>query len=119
MAASALQSAAPDGYTLLVFPISQHASVPTMTANVSYDPVKGNKPISLLFSIATLVAVPADSPINSLAELKKVAAAKSGGLNVGSPGLGTPGSSLWGQAHERDERSRSVCALPRRSPDDD
>jgi tripartite-type tricarboxylate transporter receptor subunit TctC len=90
VAASALQSAAPDGYTLLVFPISQHASVPTMTANVSYDPVKGNKPISLLFSIATLVAVPADSPINSLAELKKVAAAKSGGLNVGSPGLGTP-----------------------------
>src|SRR5690348_4909885 len=38
VAANALQSAAPDGYTLLVFPISQYASIPAMDSNVTYDP---------------------------------------------------------------------------------
>lgn len=90
VAASALQSATPDGYTLLVFPISQHASIPAMDSNVNYDPLKGNQPITLLFSIATLVVVPANSPINSLADLIEFARKKSGGLNIGSPGLGTP-----------------------------
>jgi len=90
VAANALQAAAPDGYTLLVFPISQHASIPAMDPNVTYDPLKGNKPVTLLFSIATLVVVPADSPVNTLDDLKALAIKKAGGLNIGSPGLGTP-----------------------------
>lgn len=90
VAATALQNAAPDGYTLLVFPIAQHATIPALEKSVSYDPVKGNQPISLLFSIATLVVVPADSPIKSVKELAEFAKTKQGGLSFGSPGLGTP-----------------------------
>ena len=90
VAATALQTAAPDGYTLLVFPIAQHATMPVLEKNVSYDPVKGNQPITPLFSIATLVVVPADSPINSLSELVELAKKKPGGLSFGAPGLGTP-----------------------------
>lgn len=90
VAAMALQNAAPDGYTLLVFPIAQHATIPALNKNVSYDPVKGNQPISLLFSIATLVVVPADSPIKSVNQLADFAKKKEGGLSFGSPGLGTP-----------------------------
>lgn len=90
VAAGALQSAAPDGYTLLVFPIAQHATIPALEKNVSYDPVKGNQPITLLFSIATLVVVPADSPVHSIKDLVVYAKQKTGGLTFGSPGLGTP-----------------------------
>lgn len=90
VAAAALQTAPPDGYTLLVFPIAQHATIPVLEKGVSYDPVKGNQPITLLFSIATLVVVPADSPIHSIKELAEYAKKKPGGLSFGSPGLGTP-----------------------------
>lgn len=90
VAATALQNAAPDGYTLLVFPIAQHAAIPAMEKNVTYDPVKGNEPITPLFSIATLVVVPADSPVNSIKDLVEYAKKKPGGLSFGSPGLGTP-----------------------------
>jgi tripartite-type tricarboxylate transporter receptor subunit TctC len=90
VAAITLKAAAADGYTLLVFPISQHASIPAMDPNVGYDPIKGNQPITLLFSIATLVVVPATSAISSLDSLKDFSRQKPGGLNVGSPGLGTP-----------------------------
>jgi len=38
-----VQNAAPDGYTLLVFSGSQHATVPAVS-NAAYDPVKGFSP---------------------------------------------------------------------------
>lgn len=90
VAAAALQTAQPDGYTLYVLAAAQHATIPAMDASAPYDPVKGNQPITLLFSIPTLVIVPSDSPANSLTDLTALAKTKSGGLNVGSPGLGTP-----------------------------
>ena len=90
IAAAALQNAQPDGYTLLLFSGSQHATVPAVTASGTYDPVKGAQPISVLFNFAAIVAVPVDSPVNSVAELVTFGKAKAGGLNFGSPGVGTP-----------------------------
>lgn len=90
VAAAALQNAQPDGYTLLLFSGSQHATVPAITASGTYDPVKGAQPIAVLFNFAAIVAVPADSPVNSITELVAFAKAKAGGLNFGSPGVGTP-----------------------------
>lgn len=90
VAAAALQSATPDGYTLMVFPIAQYAGMPAMVKDVSYDPVKGNQPITPLFSIASLIVVPADSPANSLSDLVELSKKKAGGLSFGTPGLGTP-----------------------------
>ena len=49
VAAAAVQNAAPDGYTLLVFSGSQHATVPAV-GNAPYDPVKGFSPIAYLFN---------------------------------------------------------------------
>src|SRR5262245_34713568 len=61
VAAAAVQNAPPDGYTLLVFSGSQHATIPAVsTAN--YDPVKGFTPITFLFNSVTALVVPADSP---------------------------------------------------------
>ena len=56
VAAAAVQNAAPDGYTLLVFSGSQHAAVPAVQS-APYDPVKGFQSITLLFDLAALLAV--------------------------------------------------------------
>jgi tripartite-type tricarboxylate transporter receptor subunit TctC len=89
VAAAAVQNAAPDGYTLLVFSGSQHAAVPAVQS-APYDPVKGFQSITLLFDLAALLAVPATSPANTVAELLDYGKKKPGGLLFGSPGVGTP-----------------------------
>lgn len=48
-AAIAVQAADPDGYSLLVFSGSQHATV-AATSQAAYEPVKGWTPITLLFN---------------------------------------------------------------------
>lgn len=90
VAASALQHAPPDGYTLLLFSGAQNATVPAMEPSATYDPVNGAAPISLLFNLATIIAVPNDSPAKTLADLVAMGKQKAAGLNFGSPGLGTP-----------------------------
>ncbi len=90
LAAAALQKAPPDGYTLLILSGSQHATIPALEVNAIYDPVKGQQPITLLFDIATVLTVPADSTIGSFNELIELGKKKPGGLNFGSPGVGTP-----------------------------
>jgi tripartite-type tricarboxylate transporter receptor subunit TctC len=89
VAAAAVQNATPDGYTLLVFSGSQHAAVPAVQS-APYDPVKGFQPITLLFNLAALVAVPVTSPAGTVAELLDYGKKKPGGLLFGSPGVGTP-----------------------------
>jgi len=89
LAATAVQNAAPDGYTLLAFLGSQHSAVPAIQ-KVGFDPVKGFQPITLLFNLVTFIAVPADSPANSMSDLLALGKKKNGGLTFGSPGVGTP-----------------------------
>jgi tripartite-type tricarboxylate transporter receptor subunit TctC len=89
VAAAAVQNAAPDGYTLLVFSGSQHATVPAV-GNAPYDPVKGFSPITYLFNSVVALTVPTDSPVKSMAELLELGRKKPGGLTFGTPGLGSP-----------------------------
>jgi tripartite-type tricarboxylate transporter receptor subunit TctC len=89
VAAAAVQHAAPDGYTLLVFSGSQHATVPAVS-NANYEPVKGFSPITYLFNAVVVLTVPADSPVKTMKELHELGRKKPGGLSVGTPGLGSP-----------------------------
>jgi tripartite-type tricarboxylate transporter receptor subunit TctC len=89
VAAAAVQNAAPDGYTLLVFSGSQHATVPA-AGPANYEPVKGFAPITFLFNSVVVLTVPADSPARTLAELHEHGRKKPGGLTFGTPGLGSP-----------------------------
>ncbi len=89
VAAAAVQNAAPDGHTLLVFSGSQHATVPAVS-NATYDPVKGFAPITYLFNSVVVLTVPADNPAKTLAELHDWGRKKPGGLTFGTPGLGSP-----------------------------
>jgi tripartite-type tricarboxylate transporter receptor subunit TctC len=89
VAASLVQRAAPDGYTLLVFSGAQHAAVPAMQ-KVAYDQIKGFQPITTIFAIHNMVLVPKNSPANSLQELLEIGRKKPGGLQFGTPGFGSP-----------------------------
>jgi tripartite-type tricarboxylate transporter receptor subunit TctC len=88
--AAAVQNAAPDGYTVLIFSGSQHMAVPAMSATAPYEPIKGFAPVSVLFHLATIVAVPTGLPAKTLQELLALGKTKPGGLTFGSPGVGTP-----------------------------
>jgi tripartite-type tricarboxylate transporter receptor subunit TctC len=89
IAAAAVQNAAPDGYTLLVFSGSQHATVAAISPNM-YQPVAGFAPITLLFDSITLLAVPASSPARSVAQLFEIGRTKPGGLTFATQGVGSP-----------------------------
>jgi tripartite-type tricarboxylate transporter receptor subunit TctC len=93
VAAAAVQNAQPDGYTLLSVVGSQFSSVPAMSP-AGYDPVKGFAPVTLLFRLPTLLVVPFNSPVKSVAELLALGKNKPGGLLLGSPGVGSPGHLL-------------------------
>jgi tripartite-type tricarboxylate transporter receptor subunit TctC len=88
--AAAVQNAAPDGYTVLIFSGAQHVAVPAMAASAPYEPVKGFAPVSLLFHLATIITVPTGLPAKNLNELWALGKSKPGGLTFGSPGVGTP-----------------------------
>ncbi len=88
--AAAVQNAAPDGYTVLIFSGSQHVAVPAMATTAPYEPIKGFSPVSLLFHLATILAVPTELPAKNLKELWAIGRSKPGGLTFGSPGVGTP-----------------------------
>lgn len=89
VAASAVQSAAPDGHTLLVFSGSQHATVAATTPGV-YQPVSGFAPITLLFNSVILLTVPGQSAARSVEQLFHIGRTRPGGLTFASQGIGSP-----------------------------
>ena len=88
VAASAVQNAKPDGYTLLIFSAAQLATVAAMQ-RVSYDPVKGFAPVTILFNGGNFLAIPFNSPAMSVAELLEYGKRKPGGLSFGTLGAGS------------------------------
>jgi len=90
VAAAAVQTATPDGYTLLCVVGSQFSSLPSM-GHATYDPVKGFTGVTVLFRLPTLVVVPFESPVKSMADLLALGKSNAGGISMGSPGAGSPG----------------------------
>jgi tripartite-type tricarboxylate transporter receptor subunit TctC len=85
----AVKDAPPDGYLLAEVSSSTHVLNPHTTAGIPYDPVKDFMPVTLLVRVPTLLAVPASSPANSVADLVQLAKTKPGGLSYGSAGVGS------------------------------
>jgi tripartite-type tricarboxylate transporter receptor subunit TctC len=90
VAASTVQKAAADGYTLLVFAGAQNAVLPAMET-VPYDPIDGFAPVTVLFNLVNFLVVPNDSPAKTLGELLALGRSKPGGLSAGTAGVGTTG----------------------------
>jgi tripartite-type tricarboxylate transporter receptor subunit TctC len=85
--AEAAAKAPPDGCTLLLG-TTAHAINPWLFKNLNYDFARDFVPIALLTSLPLVAVVPANSPVNSIADLIALAKAKAGGLPYGSSGNG-------------------------------
>jgi tripartite-type tricarboxylate transporter receptor subunit TctC len=81
--------AAPDGYTLLGTSIGPQAIVPTLLANLQYDPVKAFEPISLIGTIPHVLIVGEMQPFKTVADLVAEARAHPDSLSFASGGNGT------------------------------
>ena len=79
--------AAPDGYTLLLISVA----FPTSIAfnRLPQDIMKSFDPVAMLGSGPALLVVPANSPVNSVADLLKLLKQKPGELNASAAGIGS------------------------------
>ncbi|MDB5883567.1 MAG: hypothetical protein JWP43_3445 [Ramlibacter sp.] len=88
IAAKAVASAPPDGYTLFVVTIANtiNAAFPNSTA---VDPTKDLMPVTMIGSVPNVLVAHPSLEVNTVADLIKLAKAKPGGLSFGSSGVGT------------------------------
>jgi tripartite-type tricarboxylate transporter receptor subunit TctC len=83
--------AASDGYTLLLGQTGEIAVNQFVVKSLGYDPVKDLKPIVLIGDGPLILAVPGNSPYNSVQELVLAARTKPGAVSYASSGTATPG----------------------------
>ena len=89
IAAGQLLQNAADGHTLMVALGGMHTIAPWLQT-LPFDAIADFEPITLLFSFPTFLAVPANSPAKTVADLVAMSKGKPGGLNFGSQGVGSP-----------------------------
>lgn len=82
--------ASPDGYTLLLAPVTTLAVNPAAYSKLPYDPAKDFAPLARIASNYHVVAVRLGFAPNTLAELVTLAKAKPGSITYGSVGNGSP-----------------------------
>jgi tripartite-type tricarboxylate transporter receptor subunit TctC len=84
-----IAKAAPDGYTIGSVNSSSMAIAPALMRNVPYDPLTSFTPLGLAASNDCALAVRADSPFGSVADVVAAARARPGQLTWASAGSGT------------------------------
>ena len=87
--ADLVAKSAPDGYTLLMGTVGTHAINPSLYTKMPYDHVKDFVPIILVAGVPNVLEVTPSLPVNSVADLIKLAKEKPGQLNFASSGSGT------------------------------
>jgi tripartite-type tricarboxylate transporter receptor subunit TctC len=81
--------AAPDGYTLIVGTVGTHAINASLYSKMPYDHVKDFAPVILLSKTPNVLVVNPSLPVNSVADVIKLAKSKPGELTFASSGAGT------------------------------
>ncbi len=89
IAADAVAKAKPDGRTLLLATGGAITIAPHLNAKLSYDPRKAFVPVALVADTPMTLAVRAQSPYTSVADLLKDAKANPGKVSYASTGNGT------------------------------
>jgi len=84
IAAQAVSSARPDGYTLLMGTNTAMVAAPTIRPTAPYDPFKAFTPISSAGQFSMFLVVPTDLPAKSVNDLLALVAAKPGIYNSAS-----------------------------------
>lgn len=85
----AVAKAAPDGYTLVLSNIASHAIGPSVYPKMPYDAVKDYTHIGLIAAVPSGVAVAANGPYKTLAQLLEKARSAPGAVKFASNGNGT------------------------------
>ncbi len=88
LAAEAVATATPDGYTLLVS-YTSHTINATLYPKLPFDAVNDFTPISMIATVPSLLVGNPKVPANTLAELIAYAKANPGKLTIGIGGLGS------------------------------
>ena len=88
IAAAAVAKSEADGYTLFLNTIATHGIGPHIYAALPYDPVKDFAPVILLAKLPLIMAVNAELPAKTVAEVVALAKAKPGALSFASAGNG-------------------------------
>lgn len=88
VAANIVAKSEADGYTLFTM-ASGHSISPGLYRALPYDAVADFTMVSLISSFPFVVAVGANSPVKSIAELVKLAKDKPGGVTLAHAGVGT------------------------------
>ena len=79
----------PDGYTLLMGTVGTHAINPSLYSKMPYDHIKDFVPVVLVAGVPNVLVVNPALPVNSVADLIKLAKEKPGTINFASSGSGT------------------------------
>jgi len=87
-ASSAVASAAPDGYTLLVVSAG-HAVTAAMFTRLPYDTLKDFAGVSRIANVPSILVVSPALGVKSVKDLVALARSKPGQLNFSSPGVGS------------------------------
>ena len=83
--------ATPDGYSLLWASTGALTVAPILDKNVKYNVEKSFQPIGLAFAFGNALVTRQDSPVNSVAQLIKLAKDQPKQLNLGTQGVGAAG----------------------------
>ena len=82
--------AAPDGYTIGIMPTTV-GTFPLMSQTLGYDPLTDLAYIGTVAETPSILIVRKDSPVRTMQDLVNLARTRSGGINVGSGGVGGAG----------------------------
>ncbi|QIM52612.1 Bug family tripartite tricarboxylate transporter substrate binding protein [Hydrogenophaga crocea] len=91
IAAQTVAKAQPDGYTLLLGEVGSIAIAPPAFSKLQYDPARELTGVSEVGKVDLLLAVPANSPHQTVADFVKAAKARGDKINFGTFGAGSPG----------------------------
>jgi len=89
LAVARLSKMAADGYAIGFAHTASLSIGPSLYKNVGYDPLKDLTPVAKVCDYVNVLAVRADSPWRSLADLLAAARAQPGALSYGSAGIGS------------------------------
>ena len=95
VAASAVARAEPDGHTLMLTTSTTMAINVSVFKTLPYDPAKDFAPVALVSGVPFILVVNPALPVNSAADLVKLANTKPGGLDYVSTGPGSA-TNLYG-----------------------
>ena len=74
-----------DGHTLLIGASSTYTVNPALYSKLPYDPVRDLAPVTLMGSLALVIAVHPSVPANTIGELIALAKSRPGQVNYGTP----------------------------------